>query len=457
MKTVNRYVATAAILALACASAVSASGFHLVSYESGDLETLAAPAAAVASGVPRNMPVIGRLLGAEDILFRTSVDIQNNTDTATLVTFWIHGNDLRTGEGISAYGNITNDETDTLMKGMTNFHSDDLIADLVDQQFLPASLLSDGFLGSAFAVFQGFGTGQGSLQARFYSEVGSGGGGMSGGTIGVSMNSNDIGRNEPRTLYGVFRDTRGLSGTPQLYSNMFLNNVGYVNDQSMLVADTIDVRLTAYSTTTCEETGVVRTVRLAPYQTVGVPEVVKYMGISPPGEDDTIIVKAEVVSGLSAIQGVGAIIDQTTKDPSGFEMHEVRPVQTTVPSVAGTWNVTFTIIAGSGAGMPPPGSQSPGRMTLVTSGSNVSGTLYGSYYSPQYHEQIEWGMQIAGTVNSQGVVSFTITQITACAGPMTGPGSITLAADGNHINGSYSGHDNCGHSVTANISGGRIF
>ena len=456
MKSIIRYVIFGSILALVFGgSAVSAAGFRISS--GSEPRLLIAPNAAVASGVPRNMPVIGRLLGAEDILFRTSVDIQNNTDTATLVTFWIHGNDLRTGEAISAYGNVTNDETDTLMMGMTNLHTDDLVADLVDQQLLPAALLSDGFLGSAFVVFQGFGTGQGSVQARFYSEVGSGGGAMAGGTIGVSLNSNDIGRNEPRTLYGVFRDTRGLSGTPQLYSNMFLNNVGYVNDQSQLVADTIDVRLTAYSTTTCEETGVVRTVRLAPYQTVGVSEVVKYMGVSPPGEDDTIIVKAEVVNGLSAIQGVGAIIDQTTKDPSGFEMHEVRPIQTTAPTVAGTWNLTFTLRSEHGTGVPL-NTAVPGRMTLVTSGSNVSGTLFGTFYSTQYQEQIEWGMQIVGTVNSQGVVNFTITQITACNnGPMTGSGTMTLAADGNHVSGSYSGHDNCGHSVTADITGGRIF
>ena len=451
MKSLLRGAVSGVILVLVLASSAAAQArFRRAS--GGEPGVLIGPNAAVASGVPRNMPLIGRLLGADDILFRTSVDIQNNTDTATLVTFWIHGRNLHTGETISAYGNITNDDADELMKGMTNFHTDDIVADLVDQQFLPASLLTDGFLGSGFVVFQGFGTGQGAMQARFYSEVGSGGGAMAGGTIGVSLNSNDIGRNEPRTLYGVFRDSRGLPGTPQLYSNMFLNNVGYVNDQSQLVGDTIDVRLTAYSTTTCQETGVVRTVQLAPFQTVGVSDVVKYMGVNPPTEDDTIIVKAEVVNGLSAIQGIGAIIDQTTKDPSGFEMHEARPVQTPIPTVDGTWNLTFTITASS-AGMPPKGAQAPGHMTIVTSGTNVSGTVYGTYYP----DEIEWGMSVAGTVNSQGVVNFTITQLTACNGPMTGPGTLTLAADGNHIDGHYSGSDNCHHSVSADIAGARVF
>lgn len=162
MKSMLRGAVSGVILVLVLASSAAAQArFRRAS--GGEPGVLIGPNAAVASGVPRNMPLIGRLLGADDILFRTSVDIQNNTDAATLVTFWIHGRNLHTGETISAYGNITNDDTDELMKGMTNFHTDDIVADLVDQQFLPASLLTDGFLGSGFVVFQGFGTGQGAM------------------------------------------------------------------------------------------------------------------------------------------------------------------------------------------------------------------------------------------------------------------------------------------------------
>jgi hypothetical protein len=178
------------------------------------------------------------------------------------------------------------------------------------------------------------------------------------------------------------------------------------------------------------------------------------MGVSPEA-DDTIIVVAEVVSGLSRIQGVGAQIDQITKDPSGFEMHEVKPMQTTAPSFAGTWNMTFTILQGSSASLGiPVGTRIPGRMTVVTSGPNASATIYGSYV--YQGDMTAFGAQLSGNTQTQ-TFDFTITQTTACSGPLTGTGTASISANGNTITGTYSGHDTCSHTIVSSFTGGRVF
>ncbi|HWC65363.1 MAG TPA: hypothetical protein VG777_04710 [Thermoanaerobaculia bacterium] len=453
MKPIIRPFAAGMVFSLALgAGKAAAANFHLLSSRVGEATEAVLPAASGITGVPRNMPVVGRLIGADSILFRTAMDIQNNTDRPATVGFWIHGMDLKTGATLSISGSVTNDETDEHMLPMSNLHSDDIVGDLIAEGMLPQSLLTDGFLGSAFLVFDQFGTGEGSVQARFYSEAPASSGSMAGGTIGVSLNSNDIGRNEPARLFGVFRDCRGMADTPQHYSNMFLNNVGYVDSSGALLADTIDVNLTAYSTTTGERSGSVVQVRIAPFQTVGIPSVLTFMGVSPEN-DDTIIVVAEVVSGQSRIQGVGAHIDEVTKDPSGFEMHEVRPMQTTAPSFAGTWNMTFTILQGSQNLGIPVGTHIPGRMTVVASGPNASATIYGVIPGP---DNGVYGAQLNGDTTAQ-TFDFEINQTTACAGPLTGTGTASISANGNTITGSYSGHDACNHTVVSSFTGGRVF
>jgi hypothetical protein len=244
-----------------------------------------------------------------------------------------------------------------------------------------------------------------------------------------------------------------MADTPQLYSNMFVNNVGYIDNSGAILGDTIDVKLTAYSTTTGEPAGTVKHLTIAPYQTVGVSQVLTYMGVSPEN-DDTIIVVAEVVSGQSRIQAVGAHIDEITKDPSGFEMHEVRPFQTTAPSFAGTWNMTFTIEQGSQNLGIPNGTHIPGRMTVVTTGANASATIYGAYL--YQGDMTAFGAQLSGNTQTQ-TFGFAITQTTACAGPLTGNGTASISANGNTISGSYSGQDTCNHKIVSSFTGGRVF
>jgi hypothetical protein len=266
-----------------------------------------------ANGLGFDLPVVARLTGNEGVLYKTALDVSNFTTNTTLVDFYLFGTDLATNQPVDLLGSFTNDSTGTKLRAVADLHLDDVLDAIIqaDPSQAPPNLEADGFLGSMVVVFDGFISGEGSVQARFYSTA-------SDGTIGEALRGHEISGLEPQRLVGVFRDTRGEAGVPQLYTNLFLTNAGFLGSSGIIAGDKIRVELDAYSSATGQPVGTPETLDLDPFQTVSLPFVREALGIPP--TEDTILLYATVVNGSSAILGLGATVDETTKDPSAFPM-----------------------------------------------------------------------------------------------------------------------------------------
>ena len=283
---------------------------------SGGSSPESARAAAVASGLGLNLPLVARLVGAGSTLYITTVDVQNNAVGSTQVDWYLNGVNLRTSASIAVAGSISS--TGTLvaqgsggtMRGRSNAHFEDLIDSFSQAGFLPSSIKDDGFIGSLFFVFNGFQKkGQGTATARFFSSSG-------GGTIGQALKAHEITVSEPQKLVGIARDTRGKPGS-QLYANIFVNNTG-VTPGGVGAVGPVSVQIQAYANSTGQPTGTPLNTAIGVGQTVGVSDVLAQLKV--PSGEDTVLVYVTVTSGTAAIAGVFAEVDAVTRDGSTTDM-----------------------------------------------------------------------------------------------------------------------------------------
>lgn len=291
-------------------------------------ETSARPAVAalraqaVVNGIGVNNPVIAELTGEGGVQYFTGLDVSNNTAAPHIVAFFFDGADAATGAILPPItGNIVDPGgvtgQDDAMNGYANAHFDDFLGALRDGSALTQQEYDDGVVGSLLLVFDGTSaSGQGSSQARFYSAG-------CGGTIGVGAKGLEITGNNPVQLVGVFRDTTGEAGVPQLYPNIFLNNVGFniSGGPPTLNGGDITVQLTAYSATHPSPTPVAQTT-IGPIglgQTAVVSRLFGFLGLTN-ATDDTLLVFAAVIDGDSTIQALGDEVDPTTRDGSSIEL-----------------------------------------------------------------------------------------------------------------------------------------
>ncbi|MGK2857181.1 MAG: hypothetical protein ACSLFQ_08235 [Thermoanaerobaculia bacterium] len=271
---------------------------------------------AAAQGLGVNLSIVGRLLGGGSTLFITSVDIANNTAAASQVDFYFDATDLTTQQNIIIDGSITDEGlaaagTGTV-RGYANIHFDDFVDALVEAGMMTAETRDHGVLGSLLLVFDGkTKRGEGSASARFENDFG-------GGTVGVALSGHTITSNEPQELVATVRDTRGRPG-PQLYTNMFINNVG-LTPATGTAAGSVTVELTARANSSGMPVGIpIMLTGIAPGQTRSVSQVLTAMQVSASSED-TILVFARVTEGNAAIAGAVSIVDATTRDGSVVEM-----------------------------------------------------------------------------------------------------------------------------------------
>ena len=325
MRTISASLAAAVLLVLPAAGRAGTGAVRPIraSSRAGLRPAGIAAAQAAGTGIGVNNPVIGKLTGEGNVSYLTALDVSNNTGDAHIATFVFDGTDLTTGTVLpSILGNVVNPgqiegaDATTPMDAYSNAHFDDFMAALRDGGLLTSQEYDDGVIGSLLIVFLGTtSSGEGSSLARFYSSG-------CGGTIGVSARGEEITSNNPLKLVGVFRDATGEPGVPQLYPNLFLNNVG-VTPQGGTPSDTgaVTVRLSAYSAT--NGPGVPLGQRsvgpIEAGQTAIVPHVLDYLNV-PKGQNDTILVFAEVIDGQSAIEALAVEVDQTTRDGSSVEM-----------------------------------------------------------------------------------------------------------------------------------------
>jgi hypothetical protein len=225
MKKISSCFAAAVIAALAVstgtARAAALPKVHRTA-RSGAQRSAVAQATANADGIGINLDVVGRIPGAT--LFRTAVDIANNTNTAVEVDVFLDASGLDSEKSFSI------NENGIVRVGRGNmpdhfvFHSDDLIDDMRAAGLISQAQENGTILGSLFVIYDNpAGTdlftqfGQGSVQARFYSS-------NFGGTIGVSANGHELTTTEPVSIVGIARNTIGEPNTPQITTIFFINN-----------------------------------------------------------------------------------------------------------------------------------------------------------------------------------------------------------------------------------------
>jgi hypothetical protein len=258
-----------------------------------------------------NLAAIGRLVGSGNTLFQTSVDVTNYSSGATQVDFYFNG--ASAGQPVAAKGSISStgalvaQGTGGTVPGHFNAHFDDFVDALVQTNLLPASAETNGVLGSMLLVFNGFTrSGQGAATARFYNEG-------CGGTIGQAINGSEITTSGPTKLLTTVRDSIGESG-PQLYPNLFVNNMG-LTPAGSAGATAVDVLISAFSISTGSPVGVPATLKaIGPGTTVVFGNILVALGV--PASEDTVILSINVISGTAAIDAVVVEIDNETHDGS---------------------------------------------------------------------------------------------------------------------------------------------
>jgi hypothetical protein len=267
-----------------------------------------------ARGLSINVPLIGRVTGASNTLYRTSLDVSNNTAAQTLVDFYFDGRD-NSGASVTATGSISNNglvrSGEGVLRGMTNAHFDDFIESLAQAGFLSAQARDRGIVGSVLLVFDAFGRrGDGSAAARFYSDA-------AGGTMGVSISGREITTDEPVALSGFVRDTRNQPSGQQ-YANMFLNNTGLTRSGEPAGPVVVEVR--AVSANSGAPIGRSITIDIASGQTATISDVSAQLQIG----NEPAIVFARVTAGDAAIHGLVSTVDAVTRDGSVVYMNPAQ-------------------------------------------------------------------------------------------------------------------------------------
>ncbi len=330
MKKIASFLAPVAFAALAVpAGAASLSSVPAVHRDSSSARRLSTgPAAAArstdvglaqATGIGLNLDVVGRL-PASGTIFKTAIDFANNTNTGTQTDAYfeatIGGQDTLIVTSVTTSG-LVNQGAGTL-DAFSVFHTDDFIDDLRQSGFITQAEEDGGILGSLLVIYNSPSAGlfdqvgQGSVQARFYSE-------NADGTIGVSANGHALTESEPPSVVGIARDTQGEPNTPQLYTNFFIDNEGFVKSDGTIQAEPVQVVLTGYSNSTGQITGHAGPFSIAAYNTIGVSNVFQAVGGNT-ATDDTLIVFVDITSGNSAISGLSSLNDAGTKDPSAAQL-----------------------------------------------------------------------------------------------------------------------------------------
>jgi len=320
MKKISSCLAASVIATLAVSAGTARAALPKVhrTANTGAQRSAVTQAVANADGVGINLDVVGRIPGAT--LFRTAVDIANNTNTAVEVDVFLDASGLDGEKSFSISGAGIVPVGSALMPDHFVYHSDDLIDDMRKAGLITQGQENGSILGSLFVIYDNpAGTdlftqfGQGSVQARFYSS-------NFGGTIGVSANGHELTTSEPVSLVGIARNTIGEANTPQLTTNFFINNEGYALDNGDLVHNPVTVTMSGFSNVTGLPLPHTLTFPIGEFQTVVVGNIYSTLGASQAADGDSIIVFFDIATGNSAISGLSSTNDAATKDPSAAQL-----------------------------------------------------------------------------------------------------------------------------------------
>jgi hypothetical protein len=278
---------------------------------------------AAASGLGINVALVGSLTGAHNILYKSAVDVTNNTAGATQVDFYFDGlagtTTFSVDGSISSTGGLVAQGTGGTMPAHFNAHFDDFIASLVSANLGLPSSASSSITGSVLFVFNGFTkSGQGFAAVRFYNNPNSTDTTYNKATIGAAAKGHEVTTSEPTKLVATCRHTVGESNTPQLKTNLFINNTGLTPTNSG-TASAVSVALSAVDAKTGATAGHATTITIAPGLTTAIDPFAA-LGIAT-ATDTAIVTITATPSGGSgaAIEALVSINDATTGDESVFE------------------------------------------------------------------------------------------------------------------------------------------
>src|SRR5687768_12522484 len=99
-----------------------------------------------ARGAAINLPLLGRLIGSGNTLYRTAVDVSNNTTSTVRIDFYLDGQDLATGAPVTANGSITAAGgigawgQGGSIRARSNAHFEDFVESLIQAGTIPDTL-----------------------------------------------------------------------------------------------------------------------------------------------------------------------------------------------------------------------------------------------------------------------------------------------------------------------------
>ncbi len=253
-----------------------------------------------------DLPIVVRVQGMTTF-FYTAIDVTNNADNATDVTYQYRSSDL----SVKANGVLVAN-----LAPHASFHSDDLLQLFVAQGTLTQAQ-ANGTYGSLLLTFTnpGFTTGnEASATVRVFNFVTPG----QQPSIGTAYRGVVLRQNGSHALSSVLGNTTGAPVTvPAVMTNMGFEHVG-INDAGQVDSNPVTLTLSFTDAATGAQVGAHPTVTLQPGQTIQVNDVWTTYGL--PAASRNVVLSAKETSGTAQIRGYVVLKDVFTNDGSFFFM-----------------------------------------------------------------------------------------------------------------------------------------
>jgi hypothetical protein len=281
------------------------------------VRTEGASAAAVSYSV--EVPVVTRVVGSA--LFRTAIDISNNTSATPVAAHFQYSYNRVNGDGTTSFFR-TPIQTINLL-AFDNFHRDDFVQYLGT---LPGALqpgADQSSFGTLLVTFENLPSSQGwegTVFARTYSPNPTGA-----GTVAIAYPASLFFESANATLVATIRDTQ--LETPPSAAGRLRTNIGIRNTDVRGTTQTVTVQLGFFDVTTGNATNGQRVGNIITISSLQPGEVRQINNIRAsaaiPNNVSAMLVFADVVGATATsptIEGYVNLLDGDTQDGAFFEM-----------------------------------------------------------------------------------------------------------------------------------------
>jgi len=315
-----RFLRACAVALVAAATTLSAPVLSAaptrVLQRGSSVRTASASNSAVSYSV--EVPVVTRVVGTA--LFRTAIDISNNTSATPVTVRFQYSYNRVNGDGTTSFFR-TPVQTVSLL-AFDNFHSDDFVQYLGT---LPGALqpgADQSSFGTLLVTFDNLPSSQGwegTVFARTYSPNPTGA-----GTVAIAYPASLFFESANATLVGTIRDTQLAPASP---AGRLRTNIGIRNTDVRGSGNTVSVQLGFFDVTTGNATNGQRVGTVLTLSNLQPGEVRQLNNIRAaaaiPANVTAMLVFADVVGATASsptIEGYINILDGDTQDGAFFEM-----------------------------------------------------------------------------------------------------------------------------------------